>query len=319
MGREKSKSKISPGSASVYENPQFSQTQTSISSTIRRIPSVLQTAPSNPPSIINLHISLKCDTINIDAQHGGECTVLCNVSAKFTFPPSADRSRGFDGIVLFDTCLTGRKLTLAMDAAATIVDATSSNDRLGLVIFGQESSTLSELIMCTTPYKQALQSSIQQINSGASNSNTTFLQGMKFALNLLARDARYGGHIFLLSDGQFLHSNPDTFWSTSPTTVHVIAVGALTYPTKLRSLCHQSGSFLEYRSSSSDSSRLAQLIAYIANQTHFHSIDTVRCRLTFPEKINVLGIPNLTYTPESQSQISLTLSTPSLPGLTDTR
>ena len=91
--------------------------------------------------------------------------------SNFAFPPSADRSRGFDGVVLFDTCLTGRKLTLAMDAAATIVDATSSSDRLGLVLFGPEASAISELIMCTTPYKQALQSSIQQIKSTTSRVN----------------------------------------------------------------------------------------------------------------------------------------------------
>lgn len=311
MGRGKSKSKSSSASASVYENPRFAQTQASVSSTIRRIPSILQTTPSNPPSIISLHISLKCDTLNIDAQRGGECTVLCNVSAKFTFPPSADRSRGFDGVVLFDTRLAGKKLMLAMDAAAVIVDATSSSDRLGLVVFGQESSTVSELIMCTTPYKQDLQSSIQQIKSNISESTTTFLQGMKLALNLLAKDVRYGGHIFLLSDGKFHCNNLDSFWSTSLATIHIIAIGALSYPTKLRSLCHQNGSLLEYRSPTSDSSLLAQLIAYIATQTHFHSIDTVRCRLTFPEEINVLDIPNHIYTPESQSQISLTLSSSS--------
>ena len=142
---------------------------------------------------------------------------------------------------------------------------------------------------------------------------------MKLALNLLAKDARYGGHIFLLSDGQFLPNNLDPFWLTSLTTVHVIAIGALTYPIKLRSLRHQSGSLLEYRSPSSDSFSLAQLIAYIATQTHFHSIETVRCRLTFPEQISVLDIPNHFYNSESQSQISLTLSLPSLPGLTDNR
>lgn len=309
FGRSKHK-RVTP---SIYENPRFAQTEVaSIASTIRRIPSIspiLQTTSIEPPSIITLDISLKCDTQNIDAQKGGECTVRCNIGANFTLPPSSDRSKGFDGVMLFDTSLPGRKFTLAIDAVGTIIDATSSNDRLGLVLFGDgDASTISELIMCTTPYKQALKKSLQEIKS--TTSSNTFREGMKLALNLLMKDARYGGHIFLISDGTFPVSfDIARLWSISSTTIHTIAIGSLIHPTTLRHIRHQNGSFLEFRSLSSDSTRLAQLVAYIATQTHLHSIETVRCRLTFPTQVNVLEILNHpTWSPESKSQISLTLS-----------
>jgi von Willebrand factor type A domain len=249
---------------------------------------------------------MKCDTHNIDAQRGGDCVVLCQVSANYTQPPSNDRSRGFDGIILFDTALDVRKLTLAMEAAATIIDATSSNDRLGLVVFGDIPCTISELIMCTTPYKQALQQSIHEITSTESNN---FSEGMKLAVNLLAKDSRYGGHVFLISDGKFIP--PNVIPPSNPrTTIHTIAIGELIHPTTLRCLRTSTGSFLQFRSASHDSLPLSQLTAYQATQIHAHSIDTIRCRLIYHDKVTIQDIPNTTYSQESTGHISLTLGTP---------
>lgn len=318
------------------KNPQFKTDieRASISSTIRRIPSItpiLQTTPLVPPSIINLDISLTGDTHNIDAQKGGECHVQIKVCANYTSPPSPSGrgSKGFDGVILFDTSLfKERKLKLGRDAAGVIVGSTSSNDRLGLVSFGasdDDACTISELIMCTTPYKQALQHSLSEIQSTAATASTTlatttesgisFRKGMKLAINLLTKDSRYGGHIFIISDGTFPINKNTNFWSlnssSSSTTIHTIGIGALINSTTLRNLRHRNGSFLEFRSSSitTDSIRLTQLIGYVGTQTHLHSIEAVRCRLEFPEQVDALEIfnqPNLSH--ESKSQLSLTLS-----------
>ena len=258
---------------------------------------------------------MTCDTHNIDAQRGGECTLLCDIVGNYTLSPSPDRSLGgFDGVVLFDISLNeGGKLKLAIDAADTIVDATFSNDRLGLVLFGSNDATIvSELIMCTTPVKQALRSSLREIKSFERSSENSFPRGMKLSLNLLDKDARCGGHIFILSDGKIPSASTDSpFWSNSHATVHSIAIGALTHRKALRHLRHQNGTLLEYRSPLTDAPRLTNLIAFLATQTHLHSIETLRCRLTFPpEQVNALDVLNQPSSIESNSQISVTLSPP---------
>lgn len=281
-------------------------------STIRRIPSiapVLETTPTSPPSLLALEVSLKCDTHNIDAQHGGECLVLCKVAANYTLPPSSDRTRGFDGVVVFDTKLEGRSMTLAIDAVATIVDATSPNDRLGFVTFGTQSSVISELIMCTTPYKQALQSSVREIKTSQSArlERSHFVEGMKLALQLLVKDARFGGHIFLISDGNLCVQDVSP-WRNSSTTIHTVGTGALIHPYALRQFRHKTGTFLEFRSSS-DSAKLAKLVAYLATHAVPHAIETVRCRLTSPDTIlEITPHPSIS----EKDQISITLGIPVL-------
>jgi len=65
--------------------------------------------------------------------------------------------------------------------------------------FGGDGSTIvvSESIMCTTPYKQAVQQSITQITPTVNPGNLH--DAMKLALGLLGSDARYAGHIFVIS------------------------------------------------------------------------------------------------------------------------
>jgi hypothetical protein len=141
---------------------------------------------------------MKSDIQNIDAQRGGDCIILTTVSAEYTLPPSTDRTSGFDGVLVLDVGMSREKVGLAGECVSCIVEATGANDRLGLVTFGEGKATLvSELIMCTTPYKQALQQSITQIISTSNAGNLH--DAMKLALGLLGSDARYAGHIFVIS------------------------------------------------------------------------------------------------------------------------
>lgn len=297
-------------SAPICGTPRFAGTETTVSSTVQRIPSIPQILESTsipPPTLLSLDILLKCDTHNIDAQGGGECTVLCRVSANYTLPPSPDHSRGFDGVILLDTSLAGRKKSLAINAAETIVHTASPNDQLGLVAFGNKCFVTSDIIVCAMPHKQDLQRSLHEVIS--TNSYRSFREGMKLAVNLLARNARNRGHIFLISDGNI--SSP-IFETTSLITVHTVAIGALIYPTVLRRIRRQTGTILEFRSPSIDAPRLSQLVAYIATPIHHHSITTVRTRLAYPSETEIVNILPSYYSSPSDipNQVSLTLSSP---------
>jgi hypothetical protein len=251
---------------------------------------------------------------NIDAQRGGDCVLLCQVSADYSSSPPKNRSKGLDGVILLDAGLTGGKRSLAVDAAITIINATTSNDRLGLVLVGEKTSMISELIMCTNPYKVALQNSIREIASAETTATNQSTEGIEIALGLLAKEARNGGHIFFVSDGRCVQ-NLKVPSRASPTSIHSIGIGGLTYTATLRHILQGDGSFLEFRSSSRDSPALINLIALLTSQTHPQPISTVRCRLTYPPEINIISIDNLREYTESEGQISLTLRLSKFPSL----
>jgi hypothetical protein len=243
---------------------------------------------------------------NIDAERGGDCVVLCQLSANYSPSPPSYRAKGLDGVILFDAGLSGQKTSLAIDAALTIVNATTSNDRLGLVVLGEKASTISELIMCTTPYRLALQNSIREFTSTQTSPIKQVAEGIRLALDLLAKDARNGGHIFLISDGRSFQDDAITY-RISPTSIHCISIGGLTYASILRRILRD-GSFLEFRSPPQDSPHLIGLIFHLTTQTHYQPLSTVRCRLTYPPEITIISVSNhLDYTTECEGQISLTL------------
>jgi hypothetical protein len=219
-----------------------------------------------------------------------------------------------DGVILLDAGLKGGKISLAVDAAITIINATTSNDRLGLVLVAEKTSLISELIMCTTPYKVALQKSIHEIASAETTATNQSTEGIEIALGLLAKEARNGGHIFLVSDGRCVQDLrvPSR---ASPTSIHSIGIGGLTYTATLRRILQGGGSFLEFRSSSRDSSALIDLIAHLTSQTHPQPISTVRCRLTYPPEITITAIDKHPDCTESEGQISLTLRLSNFPSL----
>jgi len=299
--------------------------------TIRRIPSTPQLPPVPslpPPAILALSITAQADTSNIDAARGGEVSVLIRVSGQFTQPPRFEErdSHGIDGAILLDLSVPEARFALAKSAALAIVQETSSNDRLGLVAFGsRDANTISDLIMCTAPYKAALSASLSELvpsrprlRGRHTGKSRPFREGMKSALTMLAKDARFGGHVFLVSDGGF--EVDEVFWTGASTTVHIFAVGALIHPKKLRALQHRAGAFIEVRSTirgavwgnGGDQGALRFLFGYLRSQTHFHSIETVRCRITIPAAqyvslVDVNGVPSQTMLGTS-SQFSLTLS-----------
>ena len=224
--------------------------------------------------------------------------------------------------------MSERRFALAKSAALGIVRETSSNDRLGLVVFGShDARTISDLIMCTAPYKAALAASLVDLvpsQSGWKGRHTgkshPFREGMKGALTMLAKDARLGGHVFLVSDGGF--DVGEIFWTGAPTMVHVFAVGALIQAKKLRALRHRGGAFIEVRSPIRGTAwgnggdygflRVRELFGYLSSQTHFHAIETVRCRINIPvpEYVSLVdangAAPQASL--EAASQFSLTLS-----------
>jgi hypothetical protein len=243
---------------------------------------------------------------NIDAERGGDCVVLCQLLANYSPPPPSYRAKGLDGVILFDAGLEGQKTSLAIDAAITIVNATTSNDRLGLVVLGQKVSIISELIMCTNPYRLALQNSIREFTSTQTAPTKQVAEGIRLALDLLAKDARNGGHIFLVSDGRSFHDDAITCRVT-PTSIHCISIGGLTYASILRQILRD-GSFLEFRSPPQDSPLLIGLISHLTSQTHYQPLSTVRCRLTYPPESTIVSVSNHSdYTTECKGQISLTL------------
>ena len=307
---------VTPSRAQVpYSQTQFARTEESVN-TIRRFTSSHSHSPltplqSTPPSILTLDVDMKCNYANVDAQFEGECIVQTTIRARYTNPPAKDGASGFDGVILVDESVTGQKRLLRQSACEAIIEATSSNDRLGLVTFGDRAITVSELIMCTSPYKQALQQSISEATESKSSNKACFGKGIDTALKLLEKDARNGGHIFLISDGHpsFTH----TLSSQCKTTLHIIAIGSLTCPTQLRKLRHQIGAFLEFRNSAHDEKRIENLVNDLRSQVYPHSIDTVRCRLIAPPNISILEVINFPITLESQNQIAITLCTSSLP------
>jgi hypothetical protein len=258
---------------------------------------------------------MNSDVQNIDAQRGGDCIVLTTVSAEYTLPPSVNRITGFDGVVVLDVGMSCEKVYLAGDCVSAIVAATGSNDRLGLVTFGDgEAIVVSELIMCTTPYKQALQQSITQLTTTTTPGKLA--DAMSLALGLLGSDARYAGHIFVISDGNSFPSNNNNattaaapFWAQSPTTVHCVAVGGLVQMELLRNIRTQQGSLLEFRDTQRDGAKMGLLVGYLATNVSSHAIETVRCRFSWPEdKVSVLEMS--THPTFSSDSASVTISTP---------
>jgi len=291
-----------------YSQSQFAGTQTSLH-TIRRFTPLTSPLQSHsvPPSILILDVEMKCDYINVDAQFNGECIVQTTVSAKYSHPPVHDGTTGFDGVILFDESLNGSKHSLGKNACNAIIATTSPNDRLGFITFGRDLPTIvSELIMCTSPYKQALLHSVDQLTTAEptlSNANT-FGKGLDMALKLLEKDARNGGHIFLISDG-----NPSFYHSLLPTcstTLHTIAIGLLTCPTTLRNLRHGTATFLEFRNVSDDKN-LELLVKSLASNIWSHSIETVRCRLIPQPHTSILDVINIPTTSEAHNEFALTL------------
>jgi len=220
------------------------------------------------------------------------------------------------------------RFALAKSAALAIVRETTSNDRLGLVVFSsRDARTISDLIMCTAPYKAALAASLAELVPSQARwrgrhmgKSYPFREGMKGVLTMLAKDARLGGHVFLVSDGGF--DVGEVFWTGASTTVHVFAVGALIHSKKLRALRHRGGAFIEVRcrvggtglgnSGDHDGLRVRELFGYLGSQTHFHAIETVRCRISIPvpeyvSLVDANGAPPRTRL-EASSQFSLTLS-----------
>ena len=300
--------KATPSLYSVHNND-----TASITSTIRRLPTVptlLSTPRMSAPTLLHLSVTMKCDVKNIDAIRGGECTVLTTLSTEYTLPPSTDRTSGFDGVLCVDIGMSREKVALARECVFTIVETTGSNDRLGLVTFGEEDSTtvVSELIMCTSSYKQALQNFVRDLkptNPGQLDA------AMRLALGLLGSDARYGGHIFVISDGNCIPISITPFWSRSLTTVHTVAVGGLVQTTLLGKIRTREGCMVELRDAERDVGRLALLVGYLATNIRSQPIETVRCRFSFPEdKISILETS--THPSYRTDSSSITISPPSI-------
>lgn len=264
---------------------------------------------------------MKPSVHNIDARFGGDCTVLTTLCAEYTVPPLAaqDRTTGFDGVVVLDVGMDSGKVALARDCAVEIVQATGSNDRLALVtmategISGEEGATVvSELIMCTTPYKQALQQSIRRVKATSVKRAGDLSEAMRLALGLLGADSRYGGHIFVLSDGNSsppLVSDDPGFWTQSPSTVHCIAVGGLVDMTVLTTVRTREGCLMEFRDTHRDASKVQMLVGYLGMNVYSKAIETVRCRFAFPEdKVSVNEMQ--THPPHPSDSSSVTISPP---------
>ena len=296
-----------PAPASVYQNSRFTRTEVSLTSTIRRIPTAqFQTTATGQTPIIKLDVSVQADTRNIDAVQGGQCNVLCKVTANYTFPSPIERTTGFDGVILFDTTLSSRKLRMAMETAKTIVSTCTSHDRLGLVTFGENTATISELIMCTNPYKTALINSVVQIESTEVEETPDIGKALDMALRLLEKDARQGGHVFVLSSGYFtLAAAP----LNRNATIHVAGIGPLTHLRHLNQLVQNNGTILDV-SDTQEHQSLTDLITHISTHQCSPPIDTIRVRLSHPPEIQITSLQTPSLNPPSP-QTSLTLGTTS--------
>jgi hypothetical protein len=289
----------------VYEDSKFSGTETSFAATIRRIPTTLfETATFSHFPILKLDVSLRSDTRNIDAQRGGECTLLCNLKADYAQPPPLDRITGLDSVILFDTTMVGRKLHLAIEAAKAVVEATCSNDRLGIVTFGHQTSTVSDLILCTPSYKAAVQKLLLSTSSYAEGS-VDITEGVRSAVGLLAKDARHGGHIFTITAGRFLCIDRP---SRHNTTIHCISIGALTDVSSIRNLLRQQGVILNF-SSKHDAKDVINFINHLASHPPSPPIETLRVRLSSSVNVQITSIQTDVET-LPPTETSITLRTP---------
>jgi hypothetical protein len=289
--------------------------------TIRRIPStpaLPPQSPLSPPALLALDVRAECDTANIDATRGGEVSVLIRIRGKFTLPPLPDPP-GFDAVILLDVALPDAKLVLAKHAVQTLIHATTQTSRLGLVVFGRDARVVSQLTMCTPPYRTDLAASVEGLQGERrrGGEKSSFREGMKGVVGMLGKDARFGGHVFVVSDGAF---DPGSrFWEGCSTTVHVVAVGGLVWGERLRELRQQAGGFIEVRQGGGEEEGwrkcLGELVGYLGAQTYFHSIETVRCRITCPDThVSLLDINDSTpQSADSPDQFSLTLRTSTSP------
>jgi len=290
-----------PTTPPIYENSRFTMTETSLPSTVRRIPSTPMQPTSAIPPILKLELSVETDMRNIDASQGGECTVLCKVTANYTHTPTIDPGPGFDGVIILHTAMLPWKLNLAKEAARAIVDSCGSRNRLGLVTLGKTNSVVSELNICTVPYKMALMRSISQMEDSEKHS-VAVADGVKLALRLLERDARQGGHIFLISSGNFIRGDLP---SERKTTIHAIAIGPLTYATNLRRLLLRNGAHLELPSQQ-ELYQLRNLIRHLEAHPLSPPIPTIQARLEHPPEVKIYSLhPPLLH--PSQVHDSLTI------------
>lgn len=275
-GRGKKKPLPTTTTGSLYGLPRYVRTDVSLSSTIKSIPTVLHHPPSStPPPIVKLDVSVRADTQNIDAQKGGDCIIQCQVTASYTAPPERI---GFDGVIVIDNRLSGRKFQLALNAANALVEATISSDRLGLVV-GE--NVVSELIMCTLPYKDALRKSVLNVPS---TDHRDVMRGIKLAGGLLSKEARDGGHIFFISDGHNITETPPR-----GAMVHIIAIGELVKKTFLRNLRGERGIYIEYREKNNGFD-VNQLLECLSLGQNSQIIETVRCRLSHPPEVTITSV-----------------------------
>jgi hypothetical protein len=255
-----------------------------------------------------LNVTAECDTANIDATRGGQVSVLIRIHGTLTHPPPPSDPPGFDAVILLDVALPEPKLALAKRAVKNLVQATTQTSRLGLVTFGRDARVVAQLTMCTPPYKRELAVSVEDL-AGERRRGGVFREGMKCVLGMLGKDARFGGHVFVVSDGGF---DPGSrFWEGCSTTVHVIAVGGLVWGERLRGLRQQAGGFIEVREGREEgwSKCLDELVGYLGGQTYLDSIETVRCRITCPDThVSLLDV-NDSPIIDSPDQFSLTLRT----------
>jgi hypothetical protein len=305
LGRSKTRTRELP--AKIYENSKFAVTGTSLTSTIRRISAPERQAVPPIPPILKLDISVQTDTRNIDAEQGGECTVLCKLRANYTEAPPAKRATGLDGVILFHTTLSQRNLALAMEVATGIIDACGPQDRLGLLIFGERVSILAEMKICDAEYKRTLVRSVFQIEGSESEGINEIRDGMKLALRALQNDSRRGGHIFVITSGNFPFSPFPSDHSAA--TLHAIGVGPLTYATNLRTILHNCGTHLEFRGEQ-DLPDITNLINCLASYAPSPPLPTIQLRLEHPEEIKIRSLQptQLNY---SELEESLTISSPS--------
>lgn len=275
---------------SIYMRPRYARTELSLSGTIKSIPTIVHHSASSTttaPCIIKLDVSLQSDSPTIDARNGGECILQCQVSASYTsLPPRM----GFDGVIVLDNRLYGRKFAMALEVAGLLVEDMTSSDRLGLVVGG---NVVSELIMCTMPYKVALRKSIEGVTKNPAEGKTEgdgLFKGLKLAAQLLSKEARDGGHVFLISDGHCFPESPTMMFNrygSRITTTHVIAIGELVNETFLRKLRGERGIYIQYRD------RMGfDVNEFLGTLTggYAQGIETVRCRLSYPPEVVITSI-----------------------------
>jgi len=134
---------------------------------------------------------------------------------------------------------------------------------------------VSALTMCTAPYKTALMKSLGQIKRDEMEDLCDIGDGFTLALKLLEKDARQGGHLFVISAGDFRCSSD---LSKVNTTIHVIAIGALTNTENLNRMLHHNGTHLDFRIKE-DLKGISTLMHHLSSHQISPPIATIQARL----------------------------------------